>query len=113
MRLVDYDYSKRGYLLPEGCKDLTDVINPSSVIGMESVDVVWRDGGLLITAKWPNLRSEGIEIAVEGRRLRVVHRTTGNQISHEYVMEVPAGCDLSRASATYVKDTLRIFIPKC
>ena len=27
---MDYDYKKRGYLLPEGCKDLIDVLKPKT-----------------------------------------------------------------------------------
>ena len=27
---MDYDYEKRGYLLPEGCKDLIDVLKPKA-----------------------------------------------------------------------------------
>lgn len=104
---MDYNYSKRGYLLPIGCKDLIDTIdiNPS--------DIIKQDNGLMLIFKMPGLRSENIEIVVERSHLRIIRKFSGSQASPESTLEVPIGYDITRAHATYIKDTLRIFIPKC
>ena len=36
---MNYDYSKRGYLLPEGCKDLIDV----QKLELEQFEQAWRE----------------------------------------------------------------------
>jgi HSP20 family molecular chaperone IbpA len=107
---MDFDYTRRGYLLPPGCKNLIDVINPDGDIKLE---VVAQNDGLVITARLPNLRRDSIEINVEGRQVRIVRKLSGGQAPLKGLMEVPAGYELAKARATYIKDTLRIFIPKC
>ena len=32
---MDYDYSKRGYLLPPGCKDLADLLKPKVAVSLK------------------------------------------------------------------------------
>ena len=54
---MNYDYGKRGYLLPKGCKDLIDVSKAES---------------FTVTARLPKLRREHIEITVEGSSARVI-----------------------------------------
>jgi HSP20 family molecular chaperone IbpA len=107
---MDFDYTRRDYLLPPGCKDLIDVIKPAG--DMELVEVATHDG-LVITARLPNLRSDSIEIVIEGRQVRIVRKLSGSQAPHKCMMEVPDGYELSKAQATYIDDALRIFIPKC
>ena len=107
---MDYNYGKRGYLLPPGCKDLIDVGAPLG--DLEFVETITQDDGLVITARWPNLRSDHIEIEIQGRRLRVTLKLSDGQAPRKDALEIPASYDITRARATCVKDTLRIFIPK-
>lgn len=108
---MDHDYSKRGYLLPQGCKDLIDLGAPLG--DLEFVETVTQNDGLVITARWPNLRSDHIEIEIVRRQLRIALKPSDGLAPRKGVMEVPAGYDLTKAQATCIKDTLRIFIPKC
>jgi HSP20 family molecular chaperone IbpA len=107
---MDHDYSKRGYLLPSGSKDLIDVAALHS--GLEFVETVAQDDGLVITASLPDLRSDHIEIVIEGRQLRIALKRSDGQAPRKDALEIPASYDITRARATCVKDTLRIFIPK-
>ena len=90
-----------------------------------STDVYSTDNGLVIKVELAGMRSENLEITVEGQRLRI----TGNrpdgcrapkcsflvmEITYgpfERVMELPAGYDLSLAKAAYVNGFLRIDVP--
>jgi hypothetical protein len=36
---MDYDYNSRAYLLPEGCKDLLDVLQPKTAITERGFEV--------------------------------------------------------------------------
>jgi HSP20 family molecular chaperone IbpA len=107
---MHHDHSKRGHLLPPGSKDLIDV--PVPLGNLEFVQTVTQDDGLAITAKWPNLKSDHIEIAIEGRQLRIALKQSHGQAPRKGAMEIPVSYDLTRARATCIKDTLRIFIPK-
>lgn len=110
---MDFDYDRRDYLLPSGCKDLIDAINPFNPIGdIEHINVVKQGDGLLITLQWPNLKKNGGGVLVEGKQLLITLKSLDNQVSRQRMMDVPADYELARASATYIKDTLRIFIPK-
>jgi len=94
---VNFDYSKRGYLLPHGCKDLIDVI------GQESGDqFVWR-------IHLPEVASASLIVTVEGRSIRISGK---GQKPFETVFEVPMGYDIIQAWATCLNDELRITIPK-
>jgi hypothetical protein len=113
---MDNDYSNRGYLLPDGCKDLIDAINLTGAVSPANIhpsNIIKQANGLMILFRLHGLESESIQIIVEGRHLQVVRKLSGNLSSPEGFLEVPPGYDLAKARATYVKDTLRIFIPKC
>ncbi len=93
---MNYDYSKRGYLLPHGCKDL--------------IDTLGQEGGedFVIRVHLPNVSAATLMITVEGRSIRI----SGTQKSSgTTVFEVPVGYDIAKARASYVKDELRIVIP--
>ena len=110
---MDYNYSNRSYLLPEGCKDLVDVIK--DVGKNRNFDVTQIDKlahGLMVSVKKTGLQREDIQIIIEGRSLRVVCKAS-NVSSRESVFDVPPDYDLAKASARYFKDALCIFVPKC
>src|SRR5471032_2771084 len=90
-----------------------------------NTDVYSTDTGLVIKAELPGMKSENLEITVEGNRLRIA----GNrpdccrapncsflvmEISYgpfESVLELPPGFDLSQAKAVYVNGFLRVDVP--
>lgn len=111
---MNSDYIKRDYLLPKGCKDLIDVIKRDAESGFEIIDVAMQEveGGFLVTALLPELRSEDFSITVEERWLRIVGRLPGGKAPFETVVEVPHGYGLHEAQATYIGSKLRILVPK-
>lgn len=90
-----------------------------------NTDVYSTDAGLVVKIELAGMRSENLEITVEGNRLRI----TGNrpdgcrapkcsflvmEISYgpfESVLELPPGYDLSQAKAAYLNGFLRIDVP--
>ncbi|HVU26754.1 MAG TPA: Hsp20/alpha crystallin family protein [Verrucomicrobiae bacterium] len=90
-----------------------------------NTDVYSTDTGLVVKVELPGMKSEDLEITVEGNRLRIA----GNrpdccrspqcsflvmEISYgpfESVLELPPGFDLSQAKAIYVNGFLRIDVP--
>ncbi len=90
-----------------------------------NTDVYTTDSGLVVKVELAGMRSEHLEITVEGNRLRI----TGNrpdgcraakcsflvmEISYgpfESLLELPAGYDLSQAKAAYLNGFLRIDVP--
>ncbi|HVU07801.1 MAG TPA: Hsp20/alpha crystallin family protein [Verrucomicrobiae bacterium] len=90
-----------------------------------NTDVYATDTGLVVKVELPGMKSEDLEITVEGNRLRIA----GNrpdccrspqcsflvmEISYgpfESVLELPPGFDLSQAKAVYVNGFLRIDVP--
>ncbi len=90
-----------------------------------NTDVYATDNGLVVKVELAGMRSEHLEITVEGNRMRI----TGNrpdgcraakcsflvmEISYgpfESVLELPAGYDLSQAKAAYLNGFLRIDVP--
>ena len=90
-----------------------------------NTDVYSTENGLVIKVELAGMRSENLEITVEGQRLRI----TGNrpdgcrapkcsflvmEISYgpfESLLELPSGYDLSQAKAAYVNGFLRIDVP--
>ena len=100
---MDYDYNKRGYLLPEGCKDLVDVIQPKTTI---------TERGFVVTAQLPELQSTEIEITVEGSTLRIVAKQTNSHPPFERMIDVPSDYSVADARATYSQGQLRIVVPK-
>ena len=110
------------------------VTRASAVGGRESAanghwvpntDVYSTDGGLVIKVELAGMRSENLEITVEGNRLRI----SGNrpdccraskcnflvmEINYgpfESVLELPNGYDLGQAKAAYLNGFLRIDVP--
>src|SRR5258708_18755041 len=102
---MDAGYMSRGYLLPQGCKDLIEVIAPK-------VAVTVTDRGLMITAQLPDLRSEEIEVTRKARKIRISRKQSSRHAAFESVTEVPADYDLSRARAGYFSGQLRIVVPR-
>src|SRR6516225_9105394 len=90
-----------------------------------NTDVYTTDNGLVIKVELAGMRSEHLEIMVEGNRLRISgNRPDGcrspkahflvmeiNYGPFESVLEVPAGYDLSLAKAAYLNGFLRIDVP--
>ena len=90
-----------------------------------STDVYVTDGGLVIKIELAGMKSENLEINVEGNRLRISGsrpdccRATKcsfllMEISYgpfERYIELPAGYDLSQARAAYLNGFLRIDVP--
>jgi HSP20 family protein len=91
-----------------------------------NTDVYSTDEGIVVKVELPGMKSENLEITVEGNRLRI----SGNrpdccrapkctflvmEISYgpfESVLELPAGYDLSQAKAVYMNGFLRIEVPQ-
>jgi HSP20 family protein len=90
-----------------------------------NTDVYVTDNGLVIKVELAGMRSEHLEITVEGSHLRISgNRPDGcraakcsflvmeiNYGPFESVLEVPAGYDLSQAKAAYLNGFLRIDVP--
>lgn len=90
-----------------------------------NTDVYASDHGLVIKVELAGMRSENLEINVEGNRLRIsgtrpdgCRSATCNfivmEISYggfETVLELPPGYDLSKAKASYLNGFLRIDVP--
>jgi len=90
-----------------------------------NTDVYVTDNGLVVKVELAGMRSEHLEITVEGNRLRISgNRPDGcraakcsflvmeiNYGPFESMLEVPAGYDLSQAKAAYLNGFLRIDVP--
>jgi HSP20 family protein len=90
-----------------------------------NTDVYATDNGLVVKVELAGMRSEHLEITVEGNRMRIAgNRPDGcraakcsflvMEISYgpfESVLELPAGYDLSQAKAAYLNGFLRIDVP--
>jgi HSP20 family protein len=90
-----------------------------------NTDVYATDGGLVVKVELAGMRSENLEITVEGNRLRISGtRPDGcraakcsflvmeiNYGPFESVLELPPGYDLSQAKAAYLNGFLRIDVP--
>lgn len=90
-----------------------------------NTDVYATDSGLVIKVELAGMRSENLEITVEGNQLRISgNRPDGcrsakcsfvqmaiNYGPFETVMELPSGYDLSQARAAYLNGFLRIDVP--
>jgi HSP20 family protein len=110
------------------------VTRASALGGRESIanghwvpntDVYATDSGLVIKVELAGMRSENLEITVEGNRLRICgDRPDGcrackasflvmeiNYGPFESVLELPSGYDLSQAKAAYLNGFLRIDVP--
>src|SRR3989475_13078632 len=90
-----------------------------------NTDVYATDGGLVVKVELAGMRSEHLEITVEGCRLRISGtRPDGcrapkcsflameiNYGPFESVLELPPAYDLSQAKASYLNGFLRIDVP--
>ena len=90
-----------------------------------NTDVYVTDNGLVVKVELAGMRSENLEITVEGNRLRISgNRPDGcraakcsflvmeiNYGRFESLLEVPGGYDLSQAKAAYLNGFLRIDVP--
>ncbi len=90
-----------------------------------NTDVYVTDTGMVVKVELAGMRSEDLQITVEGNRLRISgQRNDGcrapkctflvmeiNYGSFESVLELPAGYDLSLAKAAYLNGFLRIDVP--
>lgn len=90
-----------------------------------NTDVYETDGGLVVKVELAGMRSEHLEITVDGNRLRISgSRPDGcragkcsflvmeiNYGPFESVLELQPGYDLSEAKAVYVNGFLRIDVP--
>ncbi|HXC99945.1 MAG TPA: Hsp20/alpha crystallin family protein [Verrucomicrobiae bacterium] len=107
----------------------------TSVVGAEhdsrshwapNTDVYATDEGLVIKVELAGMRSENLQITVEGNKLRIAgERPDGcraakfNFLSMEIyygpfenVLELPPGYDLTQAKASYLNGFLRIDVPQ-
>ncbi len=90
-----------------------------------NTDVYATDQGLVVKVELAGMRSEHLEITVEGSRLRISgNRPDGcrsakcsflvmeiNYGPFESVLELPPGYDLNQAKAAYLNGFLRIDVP--
>jgi HSP20 family protein len=90
-----------------------------------NTDLYATDNGLVVKVELAGMRSEHLEITVEGSRLRISgNRPDGcraakasfimmeiNYGPFESVLELPDGYDLSQAKAAYLNGFLRIDVP--
>src|ERR1700747_3581716 len=90
-----------------------------------NTDVYITDSGLVIKVELAGMKSDSLEITVEGNRLRIAgNRPDGcrapkcsflvMEISYgpfESVIELPPAYDLTRAKACYMNGFLRIDVP--
>lgn len=110
------------------------VTRASAVSGRESAanghwvpntDVYATDCGLVVKVELAGMRSENLEITVEGNRLRICGDRPDtcraskasflvmeiNYGPFESVLELPTGYDLGQAKASYLNGFLRIDVP--
>ena len=90
-----------------------------------NTDIYVTESGLVIKAELAGMKSDSLEIIVEGQRLRINGVRPDccraphcsflvMEISYgpfETVLELPAGYDLSQAKAIYVNGFLRVDVP--
>jgi HSP20 family molecular chaperone IbpA len=90
-----------------------------------NTDVYATDNGLVIKVELAGMRSDNLEITIEGNRLRVSgNRPDGcrapkcsflvmeiNYGPFETTLELPQGYDLGQAKAAYLNGFLRIDVP--
>ena len=98
---------------------------PARAHWVPNTDVYATEGGLVIKVELAGMRSDHLEITVEGNRLKISGtRPDGcrspkcnflvmeiNYGPFESVLELPQGYDLSQAKAAYLNGFLRIDVP--
>jgi HSP20 family protein len=90
-----------------------------------NTDVYTTDTGLVVKVELPGMKSENLEITVEGSRLRIAGNRPDACRAHkcsflvmeisygpfESALDLPPGYDLSQAKAVYMNGFLRIDVP--
>ena len=90
-----------------------------------NTDVYLTEGGLVIKVELAGIRSENLEIVVEGSRIRISGERPDCSRTHkckflvmnitygpfESILELPPGYDLTQAKAAYMNGFLRIDVP--
>lgn len=90
-----------------------------------NTDVYVTDSGLVVKVELAGMKSDNLEINVEGNRLRITGSRPDccrapkcsflvmeiNYGPFESIIQVPAGYDLSQAKAAYMNGFLRIDVP--
>jgi len=98
---------------------------PGNARWVPTTDVYETDHGLVVKAELAGMRSDSLEIMVEGHRLHISgNRSDGCRSPHctflvmeinygpfECVLELPSRYDLSQAKAAYLNGFLRIDVP--
>lgn len=108
---MNYDYSKRGYLLPAGHKNLFEITD--CLDAMVLVHAGEENNKFIIELKLPGVKKGEVKVTVEGGwHVRVVRSLPNNLGSREKLIDVPLGYDATGARATCIKGILRIIIPK-
>jgi HSP20 family protein len=91
-----------------------------------NTDVYQTDDGLVIKVELAGMRSDNLQITVEGNKLRIAgERPDGCRAAKfnflameiyygpfENVLELPPGYDLTQAKASYLNGFLRIDVPQ-
>lgn len=114
------------------CKVTRLMVQHASGVGerqahwVPNTDVYVTDAGLVVKMELAGMRSENLQITVEGSHLHISgQRPDGcraakfnflameiNYGPFENVLELPAGYDLSQAKASYLNGFLRIDVPQ-
>jgi len=98
---------------------------PATGRWMPNTDIYVSESGLVIKAELAGMKSDSLEITVEGQRLRISGVRPDccrspqcsflvmeiNYGPFETVLDLPAGFDLSQAKAVYVNGFLRVDVP--
>lgn len=98
---------------------------PTTGRWVPNTDIYTTESGLVVKAELAGMKSDSLEIFVDGNRLRISGvRPDCCRAPHcsflvmeitygpfETVLELPAGFDLGRAKAVYVNGFLRIDVP--
>jgi HSP20 family protein len=101
------------------------VDSPGRAHWVPNTDVYATDNGLVVKVELAGMRSEHLEITVEGSQLRIAGNRPDvcrsakasflvmeiNYGPFESVLELPPGYDLSQAKAAYLNGFLRIDVP--
>lgn len=108
-----------------GKNALGTALEPATGRWIPNTDIYSTDAGLVIKIELAGMKSDSLEIIVEGQRLRISGVRPDccraphcsflvMEISYgpfETILDLPPGHDLNRAKAVYVNGFLRIDVP--